>query len=442
MFNTKKLFFIFSTQKKIILCLFFLIIICTVYFSLPKILNFSAESIKKNLKYNNNINIYNISKINYKIFPTPRLRIPNSNFIIGENAVEINGSELEIILNISQILNFKEINYKELLINNGSSKIDLNNMNQLLIDINKNKKKLTFKKNNLIFLRKNNISFEIKDALIETSKSENFSFLKINGNFLGNKIIFKLDNKLKNKNNLVLKIPGLDISTKVFFEKNNSGSMSGIFNIEILGNLLKSNFIKEENIKLTNSFIRSKLINSSLEGIVAFKPNFFLKLDFDISNINAEKIFLLIQKTYFSDNINNLSLIKKFNGVFNFKSKLEGTIVNENGKIFLKDFKVGKNNSLFFNAKIVEFGKKGKIQFNLIKTVKYKSDLKKRIEIIGFLVPGSSKIIFDKFLIDGIELSTEKIKEYENDFKETLIQNSLANIFNEYKINKYFRNLF
>ena len=149
-----------------------------------------------------------------------------------------------------------------------------------------------------------------------------------------------------------------------------------------------------------------------------------------------------MQKIYFSDNINNLSLVKKLNGIFNFKSKFEGTIINENGKIFLKDFKVGKNKSLFFNAKIIEFGKKGKIQFNLIKTGKNKRDLKKRIEIIGFLIPTSSKIVFDKFLINGTKLSTEKTKEYENDFKETIIQNSLTNIFNENKINKYFKNLF
>ena len=442
MLNIKKLNSFFSTQKNYILYIFIFFIICAAYLGLPKILNFSEESIKINLKSNNNININNISKINYKIFPTPRLKILNSDFVIGEGEVEINDSELEIILNISQILNFKEINYKELLIKNGSSKINLDNINQLLINSNKNKKKLTLKKHDLIFYRKKNIFFEIKDALINASKSENFSFFKINGNFLGNKVILKLDNKLKNKNNLVLKVPGLDISTNVFFEKNNSGIVNGIFNLEIFDNFLKFNFIKDENIKLTNSFIRSKLINSSLKGTVAFNPNFFLNLDFDISNINAEKLFVFMKKIYFSDNINNLSLVKKLNGIFNFKSKFEGTIINENGKIFLKDFKVGKNKSLFFNAKIIEFGKKGKIQFNLIKTGKNKRDLKKRIEIIGFLIPTSSKIVFDKFLINGTKLSTEKTKEYENDFKETIIQNSLTNIFNENKINKYFKNLF
>ena len=108
MLNIKKLNSFFSTQKNYILYIFIFFIICAAYLGLPKILNFSEESIKINLKSNNNININNISKINYKIFPTPRLKILNSDFVIGEGEVEINDSELEIILNISQILNFKK----------------------------------------------------------------------------------------------------------------------------------------------------------------------------------------------------------------------------------------------------------------------------------------------------------------------------------------------
>ena len=62
-------------------------------------------------------------------------------------------------------------------------------------------------------------------------------------------------------------------------------------------------------------------------------------------------------------------------------------------------------------------------------------------EIIGFLIPSNSKVIFKKILLDGIQLSTEKTKEYENKFQNNVIKNSSANIFNENKINKYFKNL-
>ena len=155
-----------------------------------------------------------------------------------------------------------------------------------------------------------------------------------------------------------------------------------------------------------------------------------------------EKLFPVIQKAFFLDNTNNLPLIKKINGVFNFKSNLEGKIINKNGELSFEDFKVGKNKPLFFNAKIIEFGKKGKLQFSLVKTIQNKKDEPKKVEIKGFLIPSNSKVIFEKFIIDGKEISNEKIKDFENKFSDNVIQNSLVNIFQKNKIDKYFKNLF
>jgi len=149
-----------------------------------------------------------------------------------------------------------------------------------------------------------------------------------------------------------------------------------------------------------------------------------------------------MQKNYFSNNISNLALIKKINGVYKFKSKFEGKIIIKNGEILFEEFNVGKNKSFLFNVKINTFGKKGKIQFNLIKIIKHKRDLTKKIEIKGVLIPSNSKIIFENFFLDDKKLSVEKTKELENKFKDEIIQNTLVNIFNESKMNRYFRNLF
>jgi len=61
---------------------------------------------------------------------------------------------------------------------------------------------------------------------------------------------------------------------------------------------------------------------------------------------------------------------------------------------------------------------------------------------MGFLIPSNSKIIFEKILLNGSLLPTKKIKEYENKFYDKVIKNTLANIFNEVKLNRYFKNLF
>ena len=445
MISTKKLNFNLKKNmklKSILYLFFFLLFSSIIYFSTPKLLTFSTDSLKKNLINNNNIYINNISEIDYKIFPTPRLIIPNSNFTIGEGIFEVNNSELEIILNISKILNFKEVNYKKLLINRGSLKINLNNINKLLTTINSSSKKLILKKNNIIFFQKNKVFLEISDALIKVSQLKEKKEMTLNGSFLNNKIFIHLKSISRNTNNLTVKMPELDIATRVFFKKNNSGNINGLFNLEIFNNFLKFNFIKKDNIKLTEGFIRSELVNTALKGEVTIKPNFFSILDFNLSVVNMKKIFPLIEKNYFSDIADNLPLIKKINGIFNFESKFEGKITIKNGDVLFEDFKVGKNKSFFFDAQIFEFGKRGKIKFSLIKTINYKKDLSKKIKIKGLLIPSSKKVIFENFLLDERKLSVKKTKEYESKFQDKVIKGSLANIFSEEKLNKYFISLF
>ena len=420
----------------------FLFFFLITYFSIPKLLNFSVDSIKENLKNNNNININNISKVEYKVFPTPRLIIPNSNFTFGDGIVEVSNSQLEIILYISQILNSKKINYKKLLINEGSSKFDLNNISLLPTSINKIKKKINFKKNNLIFLQKNFFFLEINDTDINVDQDGEKKELNINGNFLKNKISIKLESKLNNQISLKLKIPELDVEASIFSKKNKSNIENGFFNLEVFNNFLKFNFTKEDNIKLTNGFVRSKILSSSIKGEVTFKPNFYSELDFKISNLNSKKLYPIVQKIFFSDSINNLNLIKKINGVYILKSKIEGKITSRNGEILLEEFKIGKNKSFYLNAKILEPGKKAKVEFNLITTVQHKRNVSKNIEIIGLLIPSNSSVSFKKFFLNGKELSVKKTKEYEIKFKDNVIQNFLGNIFNEVSVNKYFNNLF
>ena len=154
MFNVKKKIFTLKNKKKLNFISFIILIFLFIYFCIPKLLNFSTGSIKENLKINNNINIKNILKVNYKIFPTPRLSIPNSNFKIGEGIIEARNSDIEIILNISQILNYKKINYKKILIINGNLEFNFDNIDTLLDNIIKNKKNLTLKKKQSYFFSK------------------------------------------------------------------------------------------------------------------------------------------------------------------------------------------------------------------------------------------------------------------------------------------------
>jgi len=428
--------------KIILYPIIFFILISLAYFFTPKLFDYSPQLVKEKLKQNNNINIKDILKINYKAFPSPRLRISGSNFTMEEGAIAVENSEIDIILNISGILNNKKLVYNKLFIKKGSSKVNINNINQLLNSIEKNKKKIFFKENNLILVQNNKSLIEINNSLIKINFINGHQELNINGIFLNHKILIKLDSKLENKSNLILEIPGLDILTKVSFETSDTSSIiNGLVNFKVLNNYLQFNFTKVDTIKTSNGFFRNNLINLFFEGDIIFNPSFFVKLDLKPTILNMEKLFPIIQKKYFSDDIGGLALIKKINGSFKFKSKFDGVTTFENGKISFKNFKTGNNKSLYFDAEISEFGKKGKIQFNLLKTIQYKRGSSKQIKILGFIIPSNSKIIFEKMSLDNNEYSTEEIKNYEKQFANEVIQNSLKNIFNDSKLNQYFKNL-
>ena len=433
--NNKKI------SKFILYILLFSTLFFIFYFSTPKLFNYSVQVIESSLKSNNNISVKNITDIKYKIFPTPRLIIPRSNFIIGNSLLEVEDSEIHIILNMSQILSFKKINYKKILVKKGLSKINIKKINNLISNINENKKKLIFIENNIIFNRDNNIFFKINNSLVKINNDNKKKELIINGKFLNNKIFIKLSTKLNNKNNLIVQIPKLDLLAKIFFKAKSSGNTVGSLDLEILNNFLRLNFIKSNDIKIKNGFIRSRLINSSMNGEITLKPNFFLKLDLKPSSLIVEKLFPLIQKKYFSTNENEAPLIKKINGLFNFKSKFDGSVITENGEIIFKDFKIGKKKSLNFNAKITEFGKKGKIQFNVTKIFQHKKKSHNRIEIKGYIIPYNNKVVFQKFFLNDTLVPVKKIKDYEDKFRREVVQKSIKNIFNEKKLNKYFKSL-
>ena len=418
---------------------FFIIIVFT-YFSIPYFFNYSSQLIEENFKTNNDINIKNISKINYKAFPNPRLEVHGSNLYLKENILEIDGSEIVIILNPSKILNNKKLYYSKIIIKGGSTKIKTNNINKLSNYFKKKKLKIFLKKNNLIFIRNKKSLFEINNSIVEIRPSNNQKRLRVNGIFLNHKITFLLKSQLENGNNIIIKIPELDILSRIFLTNKDSLSFfNGFVNLQVLNNFFKFNFTKEKNIKINEGFVRNNIINSSFEGEVTINPNFLLNLTFEPTVLNMEKLLPIIQKKYFSDNV-DIELIKKINGSFIFKRMTQGVVTFKNGEILFSNFQSGSNDSLFFNARISEFGKKGKIYFDVLKTIQYRKSSPKELKISGFIHPSSSKIFFEQLLFNEKDYTQEDVKVLQKNFNNEVIQKSLSNIFNYSKLNNFFNN--
>ena len=119
-----------------------------------------------------------------------------------------------------------------------------------------------------------------------------------------------------------------------------------------------------------------------------------------------------------------------------------GNIIFKNSEVLFQNFKIGKDDSMLLNAKISDFGNKGKISFNLTKKIKNKNNSIKELKISGFIIPSSSKVTFKKILLDKKNLKAKKIQKYEEKFENEVVDTSLSNIFNESKINNYFITFF
>ena len=440
----KKLNFIFKQKKKykIILYLFTVaVIIFSIYFSIPNFFNYSTKQIEENLKKNSELNIKNISNIDYRFFPSPRLRLSGSTLEAEESILEVKGAEIDIILKSLNIINFKKIDYNKLLIRGGTTRIQIEKINQLFDYIKKNKKKINFQKNKIILLQDKKKLFEITENKIKINRKNKNSQLSINGFFLNHRISFLLINKSKNNSKIILKITELDISTDTLIDsKNNFTTFDGLLNLEVLNNFFRFSFTKNKNFIINKGFMRNELINSSLKGEVSFRPHFFFNLDIEPTAIDVKKLFPIIQKKYFSGDAQKLKILKKINGSLNFRTMIEGKVIFENKKILFKNFKIGNDDPIFFNAKIFDLGKKGKIQFDLSKNIQNKDNTTKELKISGLIIPFTSNVIFKKILLDKKILRSEKIKKYEKKFKIEVLNTSLSNIFNETLINNYLKN--
>jgi len=439
-----KNFNLFLKKKSIYQIIFYLLVFFVAsfffYFFIPNFFNYSPQIIEENFKRNHSINIKNISKINYKVFPTPRLTVFGSNLSLKENILSVEESEIEIILKPSRILNYKKLYYNKIIIKGGSTKIKTNDINQLLNYFKKNKLIILLKKNNIILVKNNKSLFEINDSKINISLINNQHQLSINGIFLNHKMIFLLNSKLGEGSNITIKIPKLDILSRIYLKNKDSfGFFNGLVNFEVLNNFFQFNFTKEKNIKVNKGYIRNNLTNLLFNGEITLKPNFFLNLTLEPKIFNIEQLFPIIQKEFFSKEVQKLELIKKINGFFVFKKIFQGNVVSANGEILFKNFKIGENNPIFFDARISEFGKKGKIHFNILKIIPHKINTPKKLIISGFMIPSTSKISFEKIIFNEKNYRIEKIKFLEEKFKNKVIQKSLSNAFNKDKMNNFFK---
>ena len=431
----KKLKFIFKNKKNykfILYFLVFIVFIFSIYFLIPNFFHYTPKQIQESFK-TSNINIKNISNINYKLLPSPRLRLSGINLDLGMGVLKINDAQVDIMLKPLSIIDYKNLNYKKLLIRGGSTTIKINQVDQILNYIKENQTKINFKDNNIILLRKEKKIFQINNSIIKINNKNNIQQLDVKGLFLNHKISFNLKDKNNSKIYITLKVPELDISANILLEdSDNLTAFKALIDLEVLNNFFQFNLTKEKNITINRGFVRSVLTNSAFEGNVSFSPYFFFNLNIKPTSINIKKLIFIIQQKYFLENFYAIEFLKTMDGYLNFKNKSGEKVIFKNREILVQNFKLDKKKYIIFDAKISEFGKKGKIKFKLNDTIK-------NIHISGHLIPSSLKINFERITFEKEIFTAKKVKNYEEKFENEVVRNSLENIFNEVKINNFFK---
>ena len=419
-----------------------LIILVSFYLIIPKFFNYSNTKniLANSLSLNSGLEISRISKINYKIFPTPRIIIKNVDINFMNKSLEIKNGSIQLTLNIKKLLNRKNIRYNKIFITNASPKIDITEMSDLLDIIEKNKKNIFFKKNNFIFIYKGNILFELKDTNLELYKLKNINKLSLNGYLLNKKISINYFKKLRHSLNI--SIPEINLSIKSLFLKENKIT-KGNSNIQIMNNFIRFNFIKDKDFKIENGFFRNKLIKTDVEGVFQLEPAVSIKSNLDFKNLDLEILNNYIIKKITNLNETNLQVLKKINGVFNinFNNNFSGEIKTENGTIYLKEFIISAPKyDLYLDGSFMN-----KDEFNIFKfqlVTRYRNKKKDfNLQFDGLINFTNKKLQFKNIKKNNEVLDKNQTQQYEKMFKQIVTKDNFDGIYNYKRINNFFNSI-
>ncbi len=323
--NVEKLYKNLGKQTVIPLILLSVLFIFSYYFFKPYFYNYNSniKIIEKKIKEEFKLNIKINGKISYNFLPSPRIKIKKSELNFNNKNNPILLEEISILIPVLNNKKIKDINFKKLYVENSIIEVYSRDFKDYFIYLAKIKNKdILFKNSSLFFLddQKNKVLFE--DFYFSDKFRNNTHHIDLKSLFSKNKIKIKFKNNIEGKKNLDIKFPQIDSNIKVSFNPSSSlESVKGKSKIKLFDNILIINFEGKNKFKIYESFLRSKFLNSKIDGDISLIENLIFNLNLQINQINFRKLIF----HYFPDgkenNIFNSGLSKKINGKFNISIK-------------------------------------------------------------------------------------------------------------------------
>jgi len=454
-----------------IIVLFILFI--SAYFVRPFVFNYDLQreflekEIDKTFKLQSEIK----GDISYSAFPSPRLIIEKIDLgfnDLGKNKIQV--AKSTILLSPLKLVNIKKLKLRKFLILNQKIKVYPNELKNYLKYFSLQKDKGLFIKNSKIFfINSQNDILSFNKFYFNQKFQNKTNKVKLNTVFSNNKIKIKFLDQAGQKKYFKTSIPTLDTSLDIVFDPDsNLENLSGQLKLDLLKSILLINFNGKEDFTISESFFRNKFLNSKLEGKILFKDNFLFDLKFLVNKINLRQLLFY----YFLPKENSGSLIggisKKINGKIvvsnkstnSFVGKINNTkaiLIFENGDIKIKNGSTTLPNETKIDFEAFYTANHGnpKMDFSINLNTKNskiffrKFDLynlrEKNVSIYakGSLNLQGRKIKFSDIVMNNNErLDKANILSIEKNFSQNVIEDSILDIFDFFKLKKFAKEVF
>ena len=453
--NRYATFFKFIFLIRYLFLIFFLSF--ALYLIIPKFFDYekNIDIFKSYLLKKYEIEVKRHASINFDFFPIPKIEINNAEIKLTQISSKISSNKIILYPSMLSIYNYDNFELNKLAIKNSKINIEISELPKLTNNLLKIKKKINLQNLNLRITDKNNFLLNLENI--------NLSNLKKRKTVVGK--IFDKKFKINYENNfdiINLNIPEIGLKTIFELNKAKNDIVEGNAKLQILNSNLKLNFIiKNNEIKIFNSYFRNKNLSFSSSSLIAFKPYFSTQSSFVVEDINQnliekinfEKIF------YWKDFFDQLDIKKE---ILYRPKKFSGSIIDElNLKIDLaygrleyqKILKIDENNFMcnglinlieeFPNLNFDCFvSTKSKKKLLDLFSLKYKDKNKIfTLNAMGSLGILNNKVNFQKIISNNYEASKEDLEYFKNQFKTILLDEGLIKVFDKKKIKKFIQEI-
>ena len=321
----------FISSKFILLHLPASIIFFTfLYLFIPTFYNYDKSNIEKIICKNVNIECIIKGKINYRFYPTPRLKIKDIliNGLVKKKHTLIEIDEASIKLSFKNLLAKDKHRFKKIELNNFETHIDVKNFKKYKNIFYKNNKfiPIVFYNGKILFYEDNNYVASITSANIKTFFEKDSTTAELKGKFLNDSIYINLNTKnIDNLSytDLILKMSNANFLSKINFSNSAKDNKinNGNFLIKKDKNKITGIFNYNNNeITVNKSNLRNTFIDGKLEGKIIFLPYFNFDLDLNLNSINFTRLFNYFLALDEKTQKNLFKINDKINGKLNFSA--------------------------------------------------------------------------------------------------------------------------